>query len=104
MPSVTGPNPNAVANGQDASQSTADRPRSLLERFLVLKGAVPELWISLGIKMLAFFAYTVMNQTLTLWLSSDLGYNDARAGGLVAAWSATMTFVTVLVGSFADAI
>jgi MFS family permease len=77
---------------------------SFFQRFLVLKGAVRELWLSLGVKMLAFFAYTVMNQTLALWLSSDLHYNDRDAGFLVMGWSSIMTLFTVLVGSFTDAI
>jgi MFS family permease len=79
-------------------------PVSFLERFLVLRGAVRELWLVFGAKMLAFLAYTVMNQTLVLWLSSDLGYDDQHAGYFVMAWSAVMTLFTVLVGSFTDAI
>jgi MFS family permease len=79
-------------------------PVSFLGRFLVLRGAVRELWLVFGAKMLAFLAYTVMNQTLVLWLSSDLGYDDQHAGYFVMAWSAVMTLFTVLVGSFTDAI
>jgi MFS family permease len=77
---------------------------SFIGRFTVLFGAVRELWVSLGAKMLAFFAYTVMNQTLALWLSADLGYSDTKAGFIVMGWSSIMTLFTVLVGSFTDAI
>lgn len=80
------------------------RPASVFGRFLVLKGAVRELWIIFGAKLLAILAYGIMNSTLVLWLSSDLGYSDIRAGLIVAAWSAAMTFFTVLVGSLVDAI
>jgi MFS family permease len=45
-----------------------------------------------------------MNLTLVLWLSSDFGYSDKKALGVVAAWSILMTVFTVLVGSLTDAI
>jgi len=77
---------------------------SFIGRFTVLKGAVRELWIIFGAKLLAILAYGVMNSTLVLWLSSDLGYSDTRAGYLVALWSTVMTLSTVLVGSLVDAI
>jgi MFS family permease len=78
--------------------------RALAGRFTVLRGAVCELWIVFGAKLLAILAYGVMNSTLILWLSSDLGYNDADAGFLIAAWSTLMTLFTVAVGSLVDAI
>ncbi len=75
-----------------------------LGQFAVLKGAVRELWIIFGAKLLTILAYGVMNSTIILWLSSDLGYNDQRAGYIVAAWSTVMTLCTVMVGSLVDAI
>ena len=77
---------------------------SFLGKFLVLKGAVRELWIIFGAKVLAIVAYGIMNSTLVLWLSSDLGYSDTRAGFIVTVWSTAMTLFTVLVGSLVDAI
>jgi len=41
---------------------------------------------------------------MVLWLSSDLGYSDVKAGFIVAAWSMLLSLFTVLVGSFTDAI
>lgn len=84
-----------------------DRPNPLstfLQHFTVLKGAVRELWIVFGVKFIGFAAYGVMNSTLVLWLSSDLGYSDAKAGYLVAMWSTVMTLMIVMVGSLTDAI
>ncbi|MBI5385731.1 MAG: MFS transporter [Verrucomicrobia bacterium] len=75
-----------------------------LAQFTVLKGAVRELWLIFGAKLLGILAYGVMNATLVLWLSYDLGYSDERAGYLVGTWSTVMTLVTVLVGSLVDAI
>ncbi|MGH8531709.1 MAG: MFS transporter [Gammaproteobacteria bacterium] len=78
--------------------------RSFLAKFTVLGSAVPELWVIFASKMLAILAYSVMNMTLVLWLSADLGYSDTEAGFLIAAWSSLMTLFTVLVGSFVDAV
>ena len=84
--------------------STAVRPAGFLEQFTVLGGAMRELWLTFGIKLLGIVAYSTVNKTLVLWLSYDLGFNDARAGFIVFGWSALMTFFAVLVGSFTDAV
>jgi MFS family permease len=78
--------------------------REFLGRFTVLYGAVRELWLIFGTKLLTILAYGVMNSTLVLWLSWDMGMNDVWAGGTVAVWSCGMTFCTILVGSLVDAI
>jgi MFS family permease len=65
---------------------------------------MPELWVVFAVKFLAVGAYAIMNSTLVLWLSADLGYSDENASYLVAAWSISMTVFTVLVGSLTDAI
>ncbi|MFA5141255.1 MAG: MFS transporter [Elusimicrobiota bacterium] len=78
--------------------------RSFIGKFTVLKGAVRELWVIFGMKILAIVAYGLVNSTLVLWLSKDLGYSDVRAGFVVATWSTFMTAFTVMVGSLVDAI
>lgn len=86
-------------------QSPQREPREgILARFAVLKGAMPELWVVFLVKFLAVAAYAIMNSTLVLWLSADLGYSDEYASYLVAGWSISMTVFTVLVGSLTDAI
>jgi len=70
----------------------------------VLKGAPRELWLTFAIKFLGITAYKVTNLTLVLWLSSDFGYSDQKALGLVVAWSLSMTVFTLLVGSLTDAV
>lgn len=77
---------------------------NFLSRFTVLRSAVRELWIVFAAKLLTILAYAIMNSTLVLWLSSDLGYNDTNAGYLVALWSSVMTMCVVMVGSLTDAI
>lgn len=79
-------------------------PTGLLGRFAVLKGAMPELWIVFAVKFLGVAAYAVMNSTLVLWLSYDLGFSDVNASYLVVAWSISMTVFTILVGSLTDVI
>jgi MFS family permease len=73
-------------------------------KFTVLKGAARELWVTFAVKLLVIAAYALSNSTLVLWLSSDLGYSDQNALGLVAAWSLLMTAITLMVGSLTDAI
>jgi MFS family permease len=80
------------------------KDESFLGKFLVLKGAVRELWLILGTKVLAIVAYGLVNSTLVLWLSSDLKYDDVSAGVLIAGWSTMMTLFTIMVGSLVDAI
>jgi MFS family permease len=81
-----------------------NKDAGILGRFTVLKGAARELWLALGVKFLGVMAYKVTTLTLVLWLSADLGYGDQGALGIVAAWSLSMTIVTLLVGSLTDAI
>jgi MFS family permease len=90
--------------GQTPAPAGKSAPAAFIGKFTVLNGAVRELWIVFGAKLLTILAYQVMNLTLVLWLSSDLGYDDAGAGYVVAAWSTLMTLFTVLVGSFVDAV
>jgi MFS family permease len=75
-----------------------------LGKFTVLSGAARELWLTFAVKLLSFAAYTVTNLTLKLWLSSEFHYSDQKALAVVAAWSVSMTVVTLLVGTLTDAI
>ncbi|MCG8556120.1 MAG: MFS transporter [Proteobacteria bacterium] len=78
--------------------------RSFIASFTVMRGSPRELWIIYLTKILEIVAYGLMNTTLVLWLSSDLGFSDAEAGDTVAIWSTLMTLATVLVGSLVDSI
>lgn len=88
----------------DTTQGITLAEPSFISRFLVLRGATRELWIVFAVKLLAILAYALMNSTLALWLSSDLGYSDQNALRLVASWSVAMTVFTLLVGSLTDTI
>ena len=55
-------------------------PKGFIAKFAVLLGAVRELWIVFAVVLFSNLAYRVVNFTLRLWLSSDLGYSDCRAG------------------------
>lgn len=98
---VTHPMP---APPRPAQPSSGSLLTGLLAKFTVLRGAARELWLTFFVKFLGVMAYKVTTLTLVLWLSSDFGYGDKGALGLVAAWSLSMTVVTLLVGSLTDAL
>lgn len=69
-----------------------------------LRGAPREMGFTFGLKFLSVTAYKVLNVTLVLWLAHDLGLSREKALGLIAGWSLSMTIVTLLAGSIADAL
>ena len=79
-------------------------PKSFIGQFTVLLGAVRELWIVFAVVLLSNLAYRMVNFTLRLWLSSDLGYSDVQSGVVVLLWSAGLSLCIVLVGSLTDAL
>jgi MFS family permease len=79
-------------------------PESFLGKFTVLFGAVRELWIVFALTILSNLAYRLVNFTLSLWLTSDLGFSDEKTGLTVMIWSAGLTLSIVLVGSLTDAL
>ena len=87
-----------------AAETAADRHVTFIQRFTVLSTAVRELWLTFGLKFFAVLSWSLMNRTIPFWLRSDLGYSDQWKGSFIAIWSAIMTLVTVLVGSFTDAV
>ncbi|PWU11540.1 MAG: MFS transporter [Verrucomicrobia bacterium] len=100
MPTATtGPGTQAATQNSSSGKLAA-----FLKKFTVILGAPRELWLVFAIKLVGVAAYGINNSTLKLWLSSDLGYSDRKALGLVAAWSFTMTGITLLVGSLTDAV
>jgi MFS family permease len=83
----------------------AIKEESFIGKFMVLKGAVRELWLIFGTKILTITAYALVGtSTLGLWLSSDVGMSDQSAGVVIATWSSVLTIFTVMVGSLVDAI
>ena len=88
----------------EVSCASPPQTTGVLGRFTVLRGAMPERWVTFIVKFLGVAAYAVMNSTLVLWLSSDLGYSDQQAGALVGTWAVLMTVFTILVGSLTDAL
>jgi len=88
----------------DQANPAPAAPTSFLRKFTVLFSAVRELWIVFAIVLFSNLAYRMVNFTLRLWLSSDLGYNDVQAGVVALFWSAGLTLSIVLVGSLTDAL
>ncbi|GAB4031618.1 MAG: peptide MFS transporter [Elusimicrobiota bacterium] len=81
-----------------------EKKESLLDKFLVLRGAIRELWLIFASKIFTILAYSLVNSTLVLWLSSDLKMSDSGAGFIIASWSTALTIFTVMVGSLVDAV
>ena len=94
----------AVADETQRDAAPPDVHVGFIQRFTILIGAARELWLTFALKFFAILSWSLMNRTVVFWLQSDMGYGDVKAGSLVATWSAIMTFVTVLVGSFTDAV
>ncbi len=96
----------AIPNRQPMSQATTAKGfHGFLQKFLCLRSAPRELWIIYIAYILENLAYKVgAASVLPLWLSSDLGFNDVKAGAMVAAWSAIMTLITLFIGSLTDAL
>ncbi len=96
--------PNPATSTLPPASASPPPATSFIGQFAVLVGAVRELWIVFAIVLLSNLAYRLVNFTLPLWLSSDLGMSDQRAGIVVAIWSAGVTLSIVLVGSLTDAL
>ena len=89
----------------EQSIATGSRFKVFLKKFSMMVSAPRELWIVYGAYIMENLAYKVgAASVLSLWLSSDLGFNDVKAGAMIATWSAIMTLITVLVGSLTDAL
>jgi MFS family permease len=102
---VSGVIKEAVVPEESVGPVPAGGLSGFLAKFTVLKGAQRELWLTFLIKLLIICAYSVTNKTLTLWLSSDLGFSDQFAGALVGwVWAPAMTVFTLLAGSLTDAL
>ena len=70
----------------------------------MMRHAPRELWIILAAYILENIAYKLSSgQVLPLWLTHDLGFGDRSKGFMIGTWSALLTLITVLVGSFTDA-
>ncbi len=101
---MSAPTSSTPATTSAAALSSSRGVSGFVGRFTVLKGATRELWLVFLIKFLSITAYSVTNKTLVLWLSSDFGYSDNAAGLMVGSWALTMTGMTIMIGSLADAI
>lgn len=77
---------------------------NFVDKFLVLRGAMRELWVIFASKIMTILAYSLVNSVLILWLSKNLNFGDVGAGAAVAVWSTALTIFTIMVGSLVDAV
>jgi dipeptide/tripeptide permease len=94
----------AVADETQVDAAPPEVRVGFIQRFTVLRTAARELWITFGLKFFAILSWSLMNRTIVFWLQSDVGLSDRKAGAMVSMWSAIMTLVTLLAGSFTDAV
>lgn len=84
---------------------SSNRFTGFLQKFLCLRSAPRELWIIFLAYILENTAYKLSSSSsLPLWLAHEMGMSDATKGLTIGLWSALLTFFTVLVGSFTDAV
>jgi MFS family permease len=101
---MSAPTSSPSAKTDAAAVSSPRGIAGFFNSFAVLKGASRELWLVFLIKWLSITAYSITNKTFVLWLSSDFGYSDKAAVGMVGIWAMTMTGITIMIGALADAI
>ncbi len=69
-----------------------------------LKQSPRELWFVSLSQVVEFVAYTLMNTTFTLFLTSDVGMNDIETSNYLGIWSVGITITVLGVGALTDAI
>ena len=77
---------------------------TFLDKFTVLRTAPRELWIVYFAKIMEIAAYGLVNMGLMLYLISDVGFNEITAGSIIAVFSISLSFFTLLAGGLTDAI
>lgn len=75
----------------------------VLSKFLVLRSAPRELWLTYYGKVMETVAYALCNMGLMLYLINDLRFSDQGAGTFVGIWATAFSLATFLVGSLSDA-
>lgn len=63
-----------------------------------------ELWIIFAVKFLESVAYFIVLNLVVVYLHSDLGLSDIRAGWIFGAWSMVISLLTFGSGFFADSL
>jgi MFS family permease len=69
-----------------------------------LRGSPLELTYTFGLKFLTVTAYKILNFTLVLWLTKDLGFSKTDALSIVTVWAIMMSITNILAGSITDAV
>jgi MFS family permease len=85
-----------------ASQRRETPRRPFLEDVRALRECPRELWIVLAASAFEYVGVFSFLVTVALWLSSDFGFSDPRAGWWAAAFSLAISLFSFLVGPIAD--
>ncbi|MFO7735798.1 MAG: MFS transporter, partial [bacterium] len=68
-----------------------------------LRKSPRELWLLMGSQVFEITAYTVVDFTLVLFLSYDMGLSDMAAGNFVGTWTTATVIITFFIGTLVDA-
>ena len=77
---------------------------SFIEKFTVLFTAPRELWLIYLAKIMEIAAYGLVSMSLMLFLTGDVDLGEVTAGSMIAGWSISISFFTLLAGGLTDAI
>lgn len=67
-----------------------------------LKKSPRDLWLLFVYKIVEYAAYSAMNMALILWLSSDCGLSDVKAGSYISGWSMILSVMNMITGALLD--
>jgi drug/metabolite transporter superfamily protein YnfA len=84
--------------------STPVQPLSRLNELKSLAGSPRELWITFSIKFLDSLAIFSMHFILVLYLTSEFGFSDVKAGTIYGAYGALITTYSIGTGLIIDQI
>jgi MFS family permease len=81
-----------------------DKTGSLRDDVRALFACPRELWLVYAATFLEYLGVFSFLQTLPMWLTSDHGMSDERAGWMAATWSTMLTLFVFVIGAVADTV
>ncbi len=69
-----------------------------------MKKSPREVWFLFGSQTFEVVAYTLVDVTVVLFLSKDIGLSDIAAGNYIGVWTTATVVATFLIGSLVDAV
>ncbi len=97
--------PAAAPRGAEApGAEPARKETSFFEDLRALFDCPRELWLMYAVTIFEYVGLYSFMSTLSLWLTSDFGFDDKRASGWFAIFAALLSLIAFLIGSVADVV